>query len=271
MKYEVAQKRAKELLNSIDKEKYSDTYAMLNNLAEGWVELSVFWADIMESDKNYEIEPSVASFIEEMLLDEIAENNDDAMCDLGSLYYTGRIGIQDFEKAVHYYEMSAKFDNAQAQENLGYCYYYGRLGEVDYKKAYHYFVKGALIGRVNSLYKIGDMYKNGYYVEKDEYEAYHIYNHCSNIMSTNEHIEKEYGADICMRLADCAYNGIGTEKNLGLALYCYQKAEQLYYPRVNNGDFMYKKQYERAVEMQQVIREERKKKLPKYDWVKKEF
>ena len=198
------------------------------------------------------------------LLDEINENNHDASCDLGALYYTGRIGEQNYEKAVYYYEKSAKLGNRQAIENLGYCYYYGRYVEVDYKKAYHYFVKGALDGHLVSLYKIGDMYKNGLYVEKDERQAYYIYRRCSELLTDEQ--EEIFGADIYIRLADCYYYEVGVEKNLGVSLYCYQKAEQLYYPRIVGGDFAYKKQYERAIKMQRIIREEREKEIPNFDW-----
>lgn len=40
--------------------------------------------------------------------------------------------------------MAYKAGNRQATENLGYIYYYGRIGQKDYEKAFKYFVKGAL-------------------------------------------------------------------------------------------------------------------------------
>ncbi len=269
MVLEVAKKRVVSILKNFNKEKYPETAYYFDYFIsdEYWYDLYEFWCKIMECDKKYPLEHNVAILIEEILLDEIKENNHNAMCDLGSLYYTGRIGVQDYKKAVYYYEMSAKYGNRQATENLGYCYYYGRLGEVDYKKAYHYFVKGALDSHMISLYKIGDMYKNGLYVEKDEKEAYLIYKHCSEML--DEEQEQGFGADIYIRLADCYYNGTGIEKDLGLALHYYQRAEQLYFPRICDGDFMYKKQYERCISMQQIVREERQKEIPNYSWTKK--
>ena len=121
-------------------------------------------------------------------------------------------------------------------------------------------------GHLISLYKIGDMYKNGLYVEKDEVEAFCIFRHCEELMDDEQ--EEEVGADIYIRLADCYYYASGTERDLGKALRYYQKAEQLYHPRLRDGDFMYKKQYERSMAMQEVVREELQKAIPSYDWVK---
>ena len=269
MNFEVVKERVVSILKTFDREKYPETCYQLEYFIsdEYWYDICDFWGDIMESDKKYPLESNVAKLIEEILLDEIKENNHNAMCDLGSLYYNGRLnGVKDYEKAVYYYEMSAKYGNRQAQENLGYCYYYGRLGSSDYKKAYHYFIKGALDGHIISLYKIGDMYKNGLYVEKDEKEAFYIFQHCSEMLNDDQ--EKDFGADIYIRLADCYYNAIGTDKNLILALEFYQKAERFYYPRILEGDYFYEKQYERSIAMQQLVREELKKEIPDYSWTK---
>ena len=134
----------------------------------------------------------------------------------------------------------------------------------DYEKAFHYFVKGALDKHLISLYKIGDMYRKGYYVEKDESEAYYIYEHCRQMMTEEQ--ENSFGADIYIRLADCNFNGVGTERDLLLALKYYQTAEVLYFNRIANGDFLYKNQYERSIKMQQVVRNEMSKDIPRYSF-----
>ena len=196
MDLEKITERAKEILGLIDKEKYPYTHELFYGFAEGgWYDLLDLLNDIMVCDKNLPIEPNAASFIKELLLYKIEKENDDnAMCNLGALYYDGRIGEQSYVKAIYYYEMSAKLGNRQAQQNLGYCYFYGRDGQPDYKKAYHYFIKGALGNDVVSLYKIGDMYKYGYYVEKDEKEAFCIYEQCER--SLTEQQEKDFGSDV---------------------------------------------------------------------------
>ena len=215
-------------------------------------------------DETKVLPPIIAEFIEEVYLEEIKDKNYAAANNLGALYYTGRIGVQDYTKAMKYYEFAAKGGERQAQENLGYCYYYGRNCEKDYKKAFHYFALGAFDGHLRSLYKIGDMYRNGYYVEKNEQEAYAIYLRCYNTLT--EEAIPSVGADILMRLGDCNYDGIGTEIDYGQALHCYQQAELLFFRRLQEGDFLIKRCYEKVIARQQEAREKMKSELPAYDW-----
>lgn len=86
---------------------------------------------------------------------------------LGGIYYEEL----NFDLALKYYEMAASYDSEEALINLGYIWYYGRTGEKDYKKAFEYYSKAADLGYPTAQYKVADMYKNGYYVEKD-YEKY---------------------------------------------------------------------------------------------------
>ena len=76
-----------------------------------------------------------------------------------------------FFNGKHKEDEAAEAGSLAACEGLGYIWYYGRLGEKDYEKAFYYFSMAAEEGNVNAGYKIADMYKNGYYVEKD-YEKY---------------------------------------------------------------------------------------------------
>ena len=179
---------------------------------------------------------------------EIEKGNDEAMLNLGALYYIGHGCEQDFTKAVYYYKMASKFGNRQAQENLGYCYYYGRSVRVDYEKAFHYFALGAFEGRAVSLYKIGDMYKNGYYVEKNLKEAFRLYER-----AYYEGDEESYGP-ICLRLGDAYLNGEGVGPDYRKALEYYQQAEIYLYDMIKNGDYMYTNSLKAAVDNQDIAR-----------------
>ena len=85
------------------------------------------------------------------------------MMELGGYYYGQKI----FDLALKYYEMAAVTGFEPANECLGYVWYYGRTGTKDSEKACKYFSAAAERGNIVARYKIADMYKNGYYVDKD--------------------------------------------------------------------------------------------------------
>ncbi len=87
--------------------------------------------------------------------------------ELGGYYYEMRL----FDNALKCYEIAAGLNYEPAMSGLGYIWYYGRTGKVDYEKAFGYFQRSAVLGNIQSEYKIADMYKNGYFVEKD-YDKY---------------------------------------------------------------------------------------------------
>lgn len=90
-------------------------------------------------------------------------NNPEYMVELGGWYY----GQKQFDLAEEYYLMAAKLDYNNAYEFLGYIYYYGRVGQPDYEKAFYYYKLASDQGNLVAAYKLADMYKNGYYVQKD--------------------------------------------------------------------------------------------------------
>jgi tetratricopeptide (TPR) repeat protein len=94
----------------------------------------------------------------------IEETKDpDRMVELGGYYYEHR----NFDLALKYYELAAEYNNLYAISNLGYIWYYGRTGERNYEKAFYYFDRARQMGDLIAAYKVADMYKNGYYVEQD--------------------------------------------------------------------------------------------------------
>lgn len=209
---------------------------------------------LLGSDKPAPFPAELRDLIEELFDAAFEDGTADAMNDLGSMYYDGSRGFeQDYAKAVECYKLAAENGSRQAQENLGYCYYYGRSMPVDYEKAFHYFALGAFDGHLISLYKIGDMYQNGYYVKKNPVEAFHIYTRCLETM-TDESAPVAAGP-VFLRVGNALLNGLGTKVDAKGALVCYQKAEAFLYDMVANGDVMYRKSLEAAIEGQAKTRE----------------
>lgn len=196
--------------------------------------------------------------------------------DYGSLYYDGRLGEQDFNKAAYFYRKAAKLGDSNAVVNLGYIFYYGREGEVDYEKAFQCFSIGSVAyGSSIATYKLGDMFKNGYYVRKDLTAAFNCYLRAEKIERNNDNDELDYEPtyyspmpDIKFRLAECYHNGIGTDVNLNKALAYYQKAEQGFIGKVREGNYFVKKMLIQSIECQNKILNEIAKDLPQMEWAK---
>ena len=112
---------------------------------------------------------SIRSEDEEFMLTEaleylVRETKDTGwMVELGGYYYEEK----KFDLALKYYELADMYGDNWAPEGLGYIWYYGRTGTKDYEKAFHYYQKAAEKGNLKSKVKLADMYKNGYYVERD--------------------------------------------------------------------------------------------------------
>jgi TPR repeat protein len=238
---------------AFDRTLYPETAAFfeLNNI-EDFSDFELATA-LVKCDKTMDMPKELFDFVVGLYESAIEEGNDFAMNDLGALYYNGRGGEQNFERAVYYYEMAAKNGNRQAQENLGYCYYYGRSVDVDYKKAFHYFALGAFDGHLVSLYKIGDMYMNGYYVEYNPAEAFPIYERCIEMMT--DEAAPTVAGPVFLRLGNAFLYGNGTEENAKSALVCFQKAELFLYDMVASGEWMYNNCLKDAIEGQNKARE----------------
>lgn len=221
--------------------------------------------EILLCDKELPLPSFVREWVIELFQIAFDAGNADAMNDLGAQYYDGSRGFeQDFAKSVDCYKLAAQNGSRQAQENLGYCYYYGRNMPVDYEKAFHYFALGAFDGHLISLYKIGDMYAGGYYVEKNEKEAFNIYSRCLDTMT--DEAAPTVAGPVFLRIAKCFLYGVGTEKNAKNALICYQKAESYLYDMVKDGNYMYKKSLQAAIDGQAKARAALAEDLPGREW-----
>ncbi|MCR5165169.1 MAG: hypothetical protein K6C40_14225 [Thermoguttaceae bacterium] len=171
----------------------------------------------------------------------VEQNMPQAALNLGTMYYNGRVVMQDFKKAVHYYKIAADAGISTALCNLGYCFYYGRHQDVDYEKAYEYFLKGALLhNNINCLYKLGDMYLNGYGVDRNETYAFMLY---ERAWRTCEEENKKFGVshctpDIQFRMGKCFLKGIGTPVDALLALDYLTQALCGFYKRRKTDPFV---------------------------------
>ncbi len=96
------------------------------------------------------------------------EHDGKAMAHLGGIYYEE----ENYPLAEKYYLASYEAGNKDIASGLGFIYFYGRTGAPNYEKALRYFSESAERGDLEAAMKIADMYRDGLGVkaDKDEYE-----------------------------------------------------------------------------------------------------
>lgn len=142
----------------------------------------------------------------------IRETGDpDYMCELGAYYYREKY----YELALKYYEMASELGDEAATVNLGYIWYYGRTGTVDHEKAFRYFTLAGY--NAVAQYKIADMYHYGYYVKKDETKYREIMESLYKSYHGTYNVEDPL-PEICLRLAEIRENDGEIEETITLLL-----------------------------------------------------
>ena len=92
------------------------------------------------------------------------ESDAGAMGYLGGLYYEA----EKYPLAEKYYLLAYEHGDKGISSGLGFIYFYGRVGTPDYEKAFRYFSEAKELGDKEAAMKLADMYERGYGVEKNE-------------------------------------------------------------------------------------------------------
>ena len=92
---------------------------------------------------------------------------------LAQSFITGQDVPQNYGEALHWYELSAKRGDVEAQSELAYIHFTGQVGEKDYKKAAYWFNISARNGYPLAQYNMGILWYTGNGVESvDMVKAY---------------------------------------------------------------------------------------------------
>jgi TPR repeat protein len=96
-----------------------------------------------------------------------------AQYNLGEIYHNlGDIEAHAYEKAKYWYEKAAQQGVVQAYNNLAVLYMEGKGGAVNVSKAFEYFQKAAQSGDANAQLNIGILYAWNREVPEDRLKAY---------------------------------------------------------------------------------------------------
>lgn len=119
----------------------------------------------------YNFEKYSINKAEKYYLESILLGNEIAMSNLGMLY----VDIEEYQKAFHYFQLSADKNFYVAINNLGSLYRYGYGVKQDHAKALSLFQRAAELGSSGGLYNIASMYEKGEGVKQDDNKAIEYY------------------------------------------------------------------------------------------------
>lgn len=141
--------------------------------------------------------------------DAINNNNYKAMYFLGDKYYSGYKIEQNYDLAMFYFRMAARFNYNKAQFFIGYMYENAYGVSCNYEKAIYWYKLAASNGYSTAMNNLGVMYDSGTGVTKDADKAFKLYRMAYD---SSDNPSKEgcfmYNIGMCYKL------GHGTKKNL---------------------------------------------------------
>jgi len=179
---------------------------------------------------------------------------DQAFAGLAEAYYRG-IGMpRNFNQAFKLYRKAADLGNAAALGRLGICYENGYGTDRDLAAAMTCYEDAADKGDVSAMWHLGDFYWTGvpHLVQKDTGTAANYY---FDALITAEQVQDQWNApDVFLRVADCLYHGIGTERNIKAAYDLYDSAADGFFDRIESGDMECQDDLERAESCEEACR-----------------
>ena len=142
-----------------------------------------------------------------------------AIFELGYKYYLGDKVEKNYELAMLYFRISAKYNYHKAQFYIGYMYDEGEGIPCSYKSAIYWYKLAASNGNSTAINNLGVMYAKGNGVSRDRTKAFELYREAYDA-SDNKSSE----GCIMYNLGLCYKYGRGTKKNLEEAKYWLSKS-----------------------------------------------
>ncbi len=167
----------------------------------------------VEKDENEAIKLNIKAYEQGLV---------DVACDIARIYYN----LENYRKAIEWYEICINQGDENAKEKIGECYYkiaeqyrYGN-SEDRHIRAFENYKKATDYGHIHSIYEVGSYYSNGGDVQIDEAEALKWF----TIAAEKGDREAQY------KLGFYYKNGIAVDQDYERAAEWYRKsAEQDYW------------------------------------------
>ncbi|MCI2155119.1 MAG: sel1 repeat family protein [Solobacterium sp.] len=184
------------------------------------------------------------------------QNNrsDEALATIGEAYYRG-LGVKvNYSEAFRYYKKAAEMGNIPALRRMGSCYELGRGVKKNMAEALSCYEDASARGDVTATYKVGDFYWNGVQslLQKDVQKAADYYIEAFQLLQAANDVWN--APDVYLRIADCLYNGIGTDVDYRNAYDFYCSATDGFMDRMDAGDMECEDLLERAEKGEELCR-----------------
>lgn len=163
-------------------------------------------------------------------------NDDEAFATIGEAYYRGLLMNRDFNEAFRFFRKAADMGNIPALRRLGACYELGHGTTRDLEAALTCYETASEKGDAFATLRLGDFYRDGLkaLITKDRIKASNYY--FAALQQAKFNYDVWNAPDVYLRVADCMFNGIGTERDVETAYEFYTAAANLFLERIDSGD-----------------------------------
>ncbi|MBU5439771.1 SEL1-like repeat protein [Tissierella sp. MSJ-40] len=144
---------------------------------------------------------------------------------IGKMYSQGLGTEEDYEKAAYWLTLSAEERYKFAEYSLGGLYYRGQGVEQSYERAFEFYLKSAKQSFPYAKFEVAKMYRDGIGTDINEEESDKYFSYAFIGFKRLE--KKSHDDKIQYRLGWMLQNGIGTEKDIGVAKQYYEKSAKL--------------------------------------------
>ena len=159
-----------------------------------------------------------------------------AICRLGERYWSGKGVDKDYNKAFELFSRAVELGNKVAFWDLARCYDHGWGAPFNPQKAVELYNEAYNRGVIQACYPLGRLY------DKEEYGL------CNSVESFNWFLKGAEGgdADCQFRVANCYEKGIGTAKDINIAMKWFKQAadNDEKYSACHYGQYMYEHGYQ---------------------------
>ena len=144
---------------------------------------------------------------------------------IGKMHAVGLGTVQDYEKAVGWFDTAVSKNHKYAQYSLAGLYYRGQGVEQDFQRSFDLYCQAAAQHVPYASYELAKMYRDGIGTERNAENSELYFEEAFYGFKNLE--EQSHDDKLQYRLGQMLYTGTGTEKNIEAAIGYFEKSARL--------------------------------------------